>query len=245
MAKPCAQFTKKIEIPRQKLPRRPHGSRRLARGRDIRRVCRSGPGLHDLRGDNSKALPDSEDDDDLLLEGIANEEEHAFRRLMERHTRPLLALASRVIGNSADAEEVLQETFLKVWAMAPRWRADGRARCSTWVYRVVLNASLDVRRRRPLGPLEEAERHADEQADGLDRAVARQREAMVRESMAELPHRQRAALSLHYFGEISAPEAAQVLGLTGSAMEALLVRGKRRLKSELMRRGVTGLGDVT
>jgi RNA polymerase sigma-70 factor (ECF subfamily) len=198
-----------------------------------------------LRGDSSKASRDGEADDDLLLQGIANAEEHAFRRLMERHTRPLLALATRVIGNGADAEDVVQETFLKVWAMAPRWRADSTARFSTWAYRVVLNASLDVRRRRRFGPLEEAEHQADTQADGLDRAVARQREVMVQESMAELPHRQRAALSLHYFGEISAPEAAQILGLTGSAMEALLVRGKRRLKMELTRRGVTGLGDVT
>lgn len=164
---------------------------------------------------------------------------------MERHTRPLLALATRIIGNRADAEEVVQETFLKVWVMAPRWRSDVAARFSTWVYRVVLNGSLDVRRRRPLSPLEEAEHRVDEQADGLDRAVARERESMVREALAELPHRQRAALSLHYFGEISAPEAAGVLGLTGSAMEALLVRGKRRLKIELTRRGVTGLGDVT
>lgn len=198
-----------------------------------------------MRGEGSKASRTREAEDDLLLQGIANGEEHAFRRLMERHTRPLLALAMRIIGNRADAEEVLQETFLKVWATASRWRADGTAQFSTWVYRVVLNGSLDVRRRRPLGPLEEAEHRADEQADGLDQAVAREREVVVRESMAELPLRQRAALSLHYFGEISAPEAARVLGLTGSAMEALLVRGKRRLKIELTRRGVTGLGDVT
>lgn len=187
---------------------------------------------------------DREPDDDDLLYDVANGDRGAFRRLMDRHARPLLALATRVTGNGADADDVVQEAFLKVWAMAPRWRADGGARFSTWAYRVVLNASLDVRRRRVLEPLEEAETCADAAADGLDHAIARQRQILVGQTMAELPRRQRAALSLHYFGEISAPEAARVLGLSVSAMEALLVRGKRRLRTALAQRGITGLGDV-
>jgi len=59
-----------------------------------------------------------------------------------------------------------------------------------------------------------------------------------------IPERQRAALFLHYFSEISAPQAAQVLEVSVAAMEALLIRGKRALKNELMRRGVTTMGDM-
>ena len=203
--------------------------------------CGQGQGLGEDSGGRTR---DGEPDDDGLLHDAANGDRCAFQRLMERHARPLLALATRITGNGADADDVVQETFLKVWVMAPRWRADGRARFSTWAYRVVLNASLDVRRRRLLAPLEEAGDPADDSADGLDRAVARQREALVRQALAELPRRQQAALSLHYFGEISAPEAAGVLGLSVAAMEALLVRGRRHLRIALTRRGVTGLGDV-
>ncbi len=94
--------------------------------------------------------------DDDLLRRVAAGDRWALQRLMDRHGRAMLALAERTTGNAADADELVQETFLKVWTMAPRWRADGGALFSTWLYRVVLNASLDLRRRRPLHALEEA-----------------------------------------------------------------------------------------
>ncbi len=206
------------------------------------RGCRQGQGLGKDRGEQSR---DGDPDDNGLLHAVAGGDCAAFRRLMEKHAGSLLALATRMTGNGADADDIVQEAFLKVWTMAPRWQADGRARFSTWMYRVVLNASLDVRRRKKMSPLDEAVERAGEAADGFDHAMARQREVMVREAMAELPRRQRAALSLYYFGEISAAEAARVLGLSVSAMEALLVRGKRGLKLALARRGVTGLGELT
>jgi RNA polymerase sigma-70 factor (ECF subfamily) len=182
--------------------------------------------------------------DDELLRGVAAGDRWALRRLMDRHGSAMLALAERTTGNAADADELVQEAFLKVWTMAPRWRADGGALFSTWLYRVVLNASLDRRRRRPLHALDEAGDLADPAAGGLELAVASQRQSVLRGALAELPERQRAALVLHYFGETSAPEAARILNLSLSAMESLLVRGKRALRQALARRGVTGLGDV-
>jgi RNA polymerase sigma-70 factor, ECF subfamily len=182
--------------------------------------------------------------DDDLIRHMAEGDHRAFRQLMGRHGRAMLSLAERTTGNAADADELVQEVFLKVWTMAPRWRTDGAAQFSTWLYRVVLNASLDRRRRRPFSPLEEADEPVDDAANGLDRVLEGQRKAVVHQAMATLPERQRAALALHYFGETSAPEAARILDLSLSAMEALLVRGKRALRQALLRRGITGLGDV-
>jgi len=213
----------------------------IIRGTVVSAVSEQGPGLGEYCSGESD---DGEPNDDRLLYDAANGDRRAFQRLMERRARPLMVLATRITGNEADADEVVQEAFLKVWEMAPRWRTDGGARFSTWVYRVVLNASIDVRRRRPLNTLEEAGELADDGADGLDQAVARQRQVVVRQAMETLPQRQRTAVMLHYFGEISAPEAARILGLTVSAMEALLVRGKRGIRMALAQRGVTGLGDV-
>ena len=182
-------------------------------------------------------------DDELLLR-TAEGDRHAFGRLMERHARAMLVLAQRVSGNPDDAEELVQEAFLKVWTQAGRWRPAGRARLSTWLYRVVLIACLDRRRRPAWGPLDEIEEIADGAPGAAQLLAGQQNRRLINEAMAALPERQRAALFLYYFAEITVPQAAQVLDVSVSALEALLMRGKRALKKELSRRGVADIGDM-
>lgn len=195
-------------------------------------------------GQDCSASSVDEATDDVLLGRIADGDRRAFQDLMTRYVRTMISLAQRIAGNPDDADEVVQEAFLKVWKLAPRWRRDGEAHFSTWLYRVVLNRALDVRRRKPFAALDEAGDPADPSPDSLDQAINQQRRALLLEAMASLPERQRAALSLHYFSEISAPQAAQVLEVSLSAMESLLIRGKRGLKACLERRGLTSMGDL-
>ncbi|MDR3440221.1 RNA polymerase sigma factor [Telmatospirillum sp.] len=194
--------------------------------------------------DDAARSSEIEPDDDALLVGTAAGDRRAFQRLMERHSRAMLALSQRVVGNTHDADEVVQEAFLKVWTKAPQWQIDGKAKFSTWLYRVVLNASLDRLRRTPLAPLEDAGDIVDPTPNGLDRALATQRQKVLARAMTALPPRQQAALSLHYFGDVSGPQAAEILQLSLSACEALLARGKRGLRKSLAALGVTGLGDM-
>ena len=182
--------------------------------------------------------------DDDLLEQVAKGDRYAFQLLMERHARAMLALAQRISGNPDDAEELVQDAFLKVWTLAPKWHRDGRAQFSTWLHRVVLNGCLDRRRRPAWTGLDGLEELADSAPGATQSLALRRSKAMIQEAMAAIPERQRAALFLHYFSEISAPQAALVLEISVAAMEALLIRGKRALKKELMRRGVTDLGDM-
>jgi RNA polymerase sigma-70 factor (ECF subfamily) len=128
--------------------------------------------------------------------------------------------------------------------MAARWDPEGRAKFSTWLYRVVLNASLDRLRRAPMASLDDAAEIADQAPSSLETALARQRQRIVAQAMTRLPPRQQAALSLHYFGEVSGPRAAEILDLSLSACEALLARGKRALRKALADLGITGLGDM-
>jgi RNA polymerase sigma-70 factor (ECF subfamily) len=182
--------------------------------------------------------------DDDLLSAIAAGDRDAFGCLMERHAAPMLALAERVSGSAADADEIMQDVFLKVWTLAPEWRSEGPAKFSTWLYRVVLNAAIDCSRRRRELPLDVAENAEDSAPSSLVRSIDRQRRDLVLAAMCVLPDRQRAALSLYYFSELKAVLAAQVLGVSLSAMEALLVRAKRALKTELNRRGIADWGDL-
>jgi RNA polymerase sigma-70 factor, ECF subfamily len=183
--------------------------------------------------------------DDELLRAIAQGDRRCFQRLMERHVRAMLALSTRVLRNPDDADEIVQEAFLKVWTLAPEWRSDREAKFSTWLYRVVLNGSLDRLRRARFVSVEEAEEPVDPAPGGLDQALARQRARLLAAAMAEMPARQREALSLYYFSDLTAPEAARALELSLTATEALLVRGKRSLKTALARLGIRGIGDVT
>lgn len=188
--------------------------------------------------------PAAAPDDDALLAAIAVGDRAAFRSLMERHAGRLIGLAHRVTGSAQDADDVVQEAFAKVWVQAGRWRPDGGARFSTWIYRVVLNLCIDRRRKRKMSSLDEAGDPADPGPGGFDQVSAGQRAELVRRALERLPERQREALALYYFGDMTAPEAAAKLSLSLSAFEALLFRGRQSLKTSLRRLGVAGIGDV-
>lgn len=185
------------------------------------------------------------DEDDDLLRAIAAGDRDSFRRLMQRHVRPVTLLAQRITGNSQDADDVVQETFLRVWRLAGDWRPDGRARFSSWLYRVAYNLCIDKRRARPMLPLDEALDCPDTGPGGLEASMETQRRAVLAQAVGELPARQREALALCYYAEISGPEAAKGLGISLPALEALLVRARRTLKDKLLRRGLKNFGDLS
>ncbi len=84
--------------------------------------------------------------DDYLLSRISEGDANAFRVLTQRHIDRAFGLAFRILGNSADAEDVVQDCFVKVWTMGKTWEP-GRAAFSTWLYRVITNRCLDFKRR--------------------------------------------------------------------------------------------------
>lgn len=181
---------------------------------------------------------------DDLLRRIALGDQQAFRLLMQRHSRPMLILAQRVTGNEHDADEIVQEAFLKVWRLAEKWKSDGAASFSTWFYRIVLNACLDRKRRAPMAPLDEAGDPADPALLAWQQAEVTERRKYLLEALEDLPERQKSAICLCYFGEITAQEAAKIMQMSLSALEALLLRGRRSLRKSLIKRGFTSLGDI-
>lgn len=188
-------------------------------------------------------MNDDRSDDDLLT-AIAGGDRPALENLMHRHLPAVLALAKRMTGNADEAEDVAQETFLRVWRTAHRWRPDGTARFSTWIYRVVVNLCLDRRSKAVSVPLDEAPEAADPAPGGLENVASREGAAVVAAALADLPPRQRAALCLYYFSNLTAPEAAQVMELSAAALESLLVRGRRALRRSLIERGINKTGDL-
>lgn len=186
---------------------------------------------------------DDEASDAALLARYAAGEQAAARILTLRHTPRLLALARRMLSDSSEAEDVAQETMLRLWHVAPHWR-DGEAALGTWLYRVASNLCIDRLRRRRERSLDEAPETADASPAPASLLAARDRAAALGAALARLPDRQRLAVVLRHLEERSNPEIAAILETSVEAVESLLARGRRELAAELVpRRAELGFAD--
>jgi RNA polymerase sigma-70 factor (ECF subfamily) len=172
------------------------------------------------------------DPDEALLARVAEGDAAAVRALVGRKLPRLLGLAQRMLGDPAEAEDVAQETFLRIWRQAPNWRT-GQAKFDTWLHRVALNLCFDRLRRRREIPTEEPPEQLDE-GPAPDRALeAHDTGKRVGAALAKLPDRQREAVVLCHYQELGNIEAAAVMGVTVEALESLLSRGRRALRAAL------------
>jgi RNA polymerase sigma-70 factor (ECF subfamily) len=172
------------------------------------------------------------DSDEALVDRVAAGDATAYRQLVDRHLARTLRLARRLTGNASDAEDVTQDAFLRLWQHGHRWQP-GRARFTTWFYRIVVNLCIDRRRRPAFAPLEAAGDPADDRPDAeteIDRELAAR---AVAQALAGLPERQRAALVLSYYEGLSNAETAKILAISVGAVETLLVRARRNLRERL------------
>lgn len=174
--------------------------------------------------------------DEALLVLYANGDPHAALALTRRVTPRVLAYATRMLGGDrAEAEDVAQETMMRLWRAAPGWR-QGEAKVTTWAYRVATNLCIDrqrsVRRRGHV-----ALDSVPEPEDGLPGAEGRLQTAArltaLDAALATLPDRQRQAVILRHIEGLTNPEIAAILEIGVEAVESLTARGKRALAAAL------------
>lgn len=172
------------------------------------------------------------DPDTDLVARAGQGDRAAAQALMARHLPGMLALARRMLSGQAEAEDCVQEAFLKAWTHAARWKP-GQAKFETWLYRVTLNQCYDRLRKKPAESLDAAADipdGADSPEHGLVVAAV---QAEVGAALADLPERQRAAILLCHYQERGNIEAADILGVSVEALESLLARGRRALRTKL------------
>jgi len=166
------------------------------------------------------------------MQRIALADRMAFRSLLERHARRTLSLARHTLGHAGEAEDIVQEAFVRVWQNASRFDA-GRARFTTWLHRIVVNLCLDTLRRPRHAGDEGVDEVADDTPDALGQALTQERRVAVHAALRSLPPRQRAALVLFHFQGAPARECAASMALSDKAFESLLIRARGALKDAL------------
>ena len=172
------------------------------------------------------------DPDEALLERIVRGDRNAVTLLVSRKLPKLLSLARRMLGDATEAEDVAQETLVRTWKQAHSW-VPGKARIDTWMHRVALNLCYDrLRRRRDTVNSDDIEIIDSAAGPGmqLEQAQSAQR---LQTALAALPERQRVAITLCYYQEMSNIEAAELMEVSVEALESLLARARRALRSSM------------
>jgi RNA polymerase sigma-70 factor, ECF subfamily len=188
-------------------------------------------------------MTDGGETDEQLMHRLASGAAEALRVLMIRYMRRGVRLAEGVTRNAAEADDIAQEAFVRVWRNASAFDP-ARARFSTWFHRIIINLSIDRARRPASEPLDEhlevpageasalSVLLAEEEARAIDRAMN-----MALDSLSE---RQRAAIALFHFEGLSGRDCSEAMGLSDKAFESLLHRARCALKKTLAQNGASG-----
>lgn len=180
-----------------------------------------------------------ESNDAELISLVVEGDHSAFAEIVRRHTPRFFALAFRTLHNQSDAEDVVQNCFVKLWLRPQLWASD-KSQFTTWFYRVVLNACTDfIRSSKKLDDVSDEQLMQNlapvicEESRALDNEATREQAWKVELAMTRLKARQRDAINLVVYCELSQRQAAQVMGISIKALESLLIRAKRNLKKQV------------
>ncbi len=165
-------------------------------------------------------------------------DEDAFRILVERHSRGIYRLAYRMTGKPEDAEDVVQETFVRAFKQLARF--ESRSNFSTWLYRIGFNCSIDYMRARPHRETAETQDTLDARSQPAgtrpsmdDLVYAGQISARVQEALVGLTEQERAAFLMRHYHGCSIDEIGSELGLKANAAKHAVFRAVRKMRVAL------------
>lgn len=170
--------------------------------------------------------------DEALMLAVAVRQQQAFRVLMDRHMPRAIRVAQRIVRNAAEADDIGQEAFLRIWTRATSFDP-AVARFTTWLYRIVLNLAFDRVRKPAFAPLEDAGDVRDDRPEPVERLIADQERRMLEQAMAQLSERQRGAIALFHMEGLSGEDAATAMNISAKAFESLLARARIALKDNV------------
>ena len=177
--------------------------------------------------------------DEELMIRIQSSDHEAFSLLVMRHTKMFYAAAYRMYPYQDEAEDIVQEAFLKLWRKPDMWKTGKGAKFTTWFYRVVTNLAIDyARKKKDSKGSDVLDRITDNTPDQQDMMEGGEQQKLLEDAIQELPERQKMALNLCFYEELSNKEAAEIMDIGVKALESLLMRAKSGLRDILTRQGL-------
>jgi RNA polymerase sigma-70 factor (ECF subfamily) len=189
-------------------------------------------------------MPPRPDSDADLVARLQRGDDTAFEAIVRTHSGRLLSVARRFLGNNEDAQDAVQDAFIRAYKAIHTFEA--RAQLHTWLHRILVNTALmklRERRRRPTESIEELlpsytnDGHQAVAARDWSDAVLERKEtaALVREAIDRLPDQYREVLLLRDMEEKDTAEAAEILGTTSNVVKVRLHRARQALRTLLDR----------
>lgn len=179
-------------------------------------------------------------DDNELLVQVSQGNRAAFAEVLKRYLPLCVSIARRVLHDHSEAEDIAQETMLKLWRnnksianVSAVTVEAARAKLRPWLARVAYNAAIDrLRQRRPMETFDDVPEIpvAARQVETLEHDDLKTR---VEKSLSALPERQRSALTLFQYQGFSQSEIADTMAISVEAVESLLARARRALRNDL------------
>jgi RNA polymerase sigma-70 factor (ECF subfamily) len=168
-----------------------------------------------------------------LIQQAQDGDRSAFGELVRRHYTGVVNVVYRLCGDTGLAEDMAQEAFLRAWLNLPSFHPESSLR--NWLYRIAVNAALDVLRRKTDEPIEDEKMQmATDQAPGPEAAViAKEQAAFLQQAMKSLPEAARSVLVLREYGELSYQEIAAVLDIPIGTVMSRLNYARNRLRELL------------
>ena len=175
-------------------------------------------------------------DDQKLIEALQNGDTKAYAQLVNRYKDLVFTLAIRMLKHREEAEEVAQDTFIKVFKSLSKFKGDSKF--STWIYKVTYNTCLDrlkkQKREQQVVSIDEFNTNQIKSIDNaLDKMENEEREKAIQDCIQLLPADDAFLLTLFYFEEQSLEEIAKVIGLTANNVKVKLFRSRKKLTSIL------------
>ncbi len=172
-------------------------------------------------------------DDEFLIRLIQEGKHEAFAEIVNRHSKRFYSIGYRFLFNKDDAEDIVQEAFLKLWEKRLSWDQSKEAKFTTWFYKVVVNLCIDHNRKKKPVPLSEDMQLVDKQQGQEGLLHEKQKQAVLDRFIQELPERQQLSLNLCFYEGLSNQEAAEIIGVNLKALQSLIMRAKMTLKGKM------------
>ncbi len=171
------------------------------------------------------------DEAELIKQSVAGDES-AYQLLLEKHLPSLSSYVLRMMANTAEADDIIQETFIRLWTRGNKFNP-GTARLTTWLHNIAHNLCIDYFRKQYRFAGHFSEQEVSETPGPEENLSHQGLVKNIQEAMMSLPERQRSAIIMCHYQGLSNRDAAVILDVSVDALESLMARGRKKLRKLL------------